>query len=874
MAAERSYVVKLVANTSAYISGMKRAEQATEDLSSKGKRDLDQLGASMQNVGTKATLGVSIPLIGVGAAAVSMSNDFDASMSKIVGLVGLSADEVDGMKESVLALSGETARSPQELADALFVVTSAGLRGEDALDALEYAAKGAAAGLGETKDIARAVSGVMNAYGPDVIDAAEATDILTATARAGNFETSQLAGSLGRVLPFANSAGAAFEEVGGAVALLTRVNGDAAQSITQVSALMQGFVTPTAEAQKILDELGLTSAQLRDHLGSNGLVSTLELLDDKLGGNQEKFSLLLGGSEAASAAIRILDADAETLAGTFGVTAEAAGMTGEAFGAAAETDAFKMQQAMNDLKVALVEVGAVIGPIVADVAGGVSDLAGAFSDLDPTLQKIVIGIAGAAAAAGPLLIVTGSLVRSYATLRTTMAATNVTMTGSASAMRGLATAAGIAVAALGSARAVSAGLKDDTEWLYDDVAWFEKPFQLAGRFGDALGRGEWGVKPPTVEWREFAEEAAAAFETMTEGVYTTEQLKERLDESSLSLQARGMIMSEFGEGLDRQAEAEANLAEATGLTTEATDEQAASLSTASEAAGIIAREIDLAEANVARFGTDGVENMGAVETATDEAQTAAERLQEQTDRNATSMEEWEGHVEKVIAAHQRLVDEVLADIAGLFSFEQAVIGMENAYLDFEEQIADTTETLNDSESTDRDKERALNDLRIAETQLAEKAYDTAGAYAEQEGAIEGSREWADLMTESLYEQRQEYPYLKEEIDAYIGKLAEIPENVDTTIGITTYYREMGGTTVPYQPDWMQEFDPTQPVGSFAGTWDVPISNGAMIPVTSGSLTPGSSGGNTYNITVESGLISDPVEQGREVERVLRAAGAI
>ena len=231
---ERTVSVRLSAVVTPYTRAMDEARASTKKLEQESGADFTKLGASMSSVGSKMTRGLTLPLVAAGLGALKLSTDFDASMTKIVSLVGLTADEVDGMRESVLELAGDTAKSPQELADALFVVTSAGLRGSAALDTLEMAAKASAAGLGQTEDIARAVAGAVNAYGPGMLDAADATDILTATARAGNFETSQLAGALGRVLPFAKQAQASFEDVGGAVALFTRTNGNAAESVTQI----------------------------------------------------------------------------------------------------------------------------------------------------------------------------------------------------------------------------------------------------------------------------------------------------------------------------------------------------------------------------------------------------------------------------------------------------------------------------------------------------------------------------------------------------------------------------------------------------------------------------------------------------------------
>ena len=378
----------------------------------------DAIGTSMKNAGRSLSMNVTAPLVLAGGAAANLAIDFDSSMTKIVSLVGIGADEVNSMRESVLKLSGKTGKAPRELADGLFVLTSAGLRGNDALEALESSAKAGAAGLGETNDIARAVAGAMNAYGTDVIDASKATDIITATARAGNFEVSQFSGALGKVLPFAKQAGASLEDVGGAVALLTRTNGDAAVSVTQVQALLRAFVVPTAEATKALDSVGLSAADMRAAISTDGLPAALDMLEDKLGGNREQLGRLLGSSEASSAAFQILDADAESLAGTFGVTNDAIGMTNDAFDITADTAGFKMQTALNELKIVAIELGDTLVPFVekfAEVIGVVTDK---FKALTPEQKDMVVKVGLIIAAIGPMLIIIGGVITTMGYLAT------------------------------------------------------------------------------------------------------------------------------------------------------------------------------------------------------------------------------------------------------------------------------------------------------------------------------------------------------------------------------------------------------------------------------------------------------------------------
>ena len=405
-----------ISDVQAKMATLKKSFSDAGDSSQQLSQRFKTVGAEMSRVGKGMTIGLTLPLAAVGAAAVKASVDFESSMSKIVGLVGIAADEVNAMKAEVIAMSGETAKSPVELANALFVVTSAGLRGAEAMETLDMSARAGAAGLGDTSDIARAVAGALSAYGSEVLSASDATDQIVATARAGNFETSQFAAAIGRVLPFAQQAGATFADMGGAVALLTRVNGNAAQSVTQMAALFRAFVVPTEEAKKGLQDVGLSAQQLRDSIAKQGLPATLQMLDKALGGNREQLGRILGSSEAASAAFQILGADSKVLSETFGVVADSAGMTDEAFDAAANTAGFKMQQAMVSLQGTLIQIGDIIVPLVTEFAKFAKTLLDGFQSLPGPVKSLAVVFAGVVAVLGPMLWIGGKVIAMFGTM--------------------------------------------------------------------------------------------------------------------------------------------------------------------------------------------------------------------------------------------------------------------------------------------------------------------------------------------------------------------------------------------------------------------------------------------------------------------------
>lgn len=416
-------VARFTADISDVQSKMRLASgafSAVGEAAAFSSKRIAQVGQSLADAGAKMTVGLTLPLGGLAIAAGNAAMSFETNMSKITGLVGIASDEVARLGDEVLGMAGAVGKSPDELAAGLFVVTSAGLRGAEAMATLSNSAKAGAAGLGETNDIARAVAGALSAYGSEVLSASAATDAIVATARAGNFETSQFAAAIGRVLPFAKQAGASFQDMGGAVALLTRVNGNAAESITQIQALFRAVVVPTEEAKTALQDVGMSAQFLRESIASQGLPATLAMLDKALGGNREQLGRLLGSSEAASAAFQILDADAQTIKDTFGVVANSAGMTAEAFGVVSGTSAFQVNQALSELKATLIDLGQQFLPIIKSVADFVTANLRAFGSLYGPIKTVITVMGGFLAVLGPILFVVGKLIVVFSTLLSLM----------------------------------------------------------------------------------------------------------------------------------------------------------------------------------------------------------------------------------------------------------------------------------------------------------------------------------------------------------------------------------------------------------------------------------------------------------------------
>jgi TP901 family phage tail tape measure protein len=378
---------------------------------------VQRMGKSMRSVGKSMTRSVTLPVVGAGVAAVKMASDFEDSMSKIVGLVGISQKQVDAWSGDILNMAKTLPQSPKELANAMFFVTSAGLRGKTALDALNQSARAAAAGLGDTQTVADAVTSAMNAYGPGTISASRATDILTAAVREGKLEASSLAPVIGKVLPIAKAMGVGFDQVAGSMALMSKSGTDAAQSATQVTAILGTFAKPSAGMVKALGTMHLTLDGVRKSLANRGLVPTLASLRDQAKKAGVDLSAVFGNKRALTGVLQLTGNLADTKAVMAGV-AHSAGSADKAFQTASRTAGFKFKSALSSLQVIAIQLGNAILPTVTKALSFVVGAMEKFSAAPKPVKVAVAAFVGLLAAIGPVVSVVGSLVTAVGFLMT------------------------------------------------------------------------------------------------------------------------------------------------------------------------------------------------------------------------------------------------------------------------------------------------------------------------------------------------------------------------------------------------------------------------------------------------------------------------
>jgi TP901 family phage tail tape measure protein len=375
------------------------------------ERALSGVSQGLTSAGGALTRGLTVPLVGLGALAGREFAGFESSLTKIENHTGLTRAEIDKLSPSIRDIGTTAGLSGTEAADAFFFLQSGLGDSTRAMDALDAAAKGSAVGLGTTEDVSKALVSVMANYGSEVGSASDIMNVFGSAAQASSLDADQMADGLRGVIPQAALAGVSLDDLAATMAVISPNFNSGSEAGTAMSAAMRAIVAPTKEAEKMLEAAGTSSADLTKVLSKQGLSGAMQFLGETFDGSQKDLTRLLGSSEAASAVMGFLGADADFVARTFKDVEDKTFSLDTAFGNLSDDAGFRVTQSMARIKDTLLDLGGVTLPIAADalerVAAVVQMLATRFTSLSPAGQQVVLAVAGIAAAIGPALLVAG-----------------------------------------------------------------------------------------------------------------------------------------------------------------------------------------------------------------------------------------------------------------------------------------------------------------------------------------------------------------------------------------------------------------------------------------------------------------------------------
>ncbi len=234
------------------------------------------------------------PLLGIiGAiATVKLATNFDTKMREINTIAELSSKELGKLKDNLLDVAINFGIAPVDVAAAQYQIFSASITDvNEAQEVLNQSLKLARAGLGNVNTTTKLLVGLLRAYEVEADQAAEFSDVLFTTVKRGLITIPELGVSLGRVAKLAKAGGLSIQELGAAMALLTKGGLQAEEAVTSLRAFITGLIKQSPEVRQKLKAMGLDISVAA--IKAKGLVFVIDQLNAATKGELEAISEIL-----------------------------------------------------------------------------------------------------------------------------------------------------------------------------------------------------------------------------------------------------------------------------------------------------------------------------------------------------------------------------------------------------------------------------------------------------------------------------------------------------------------------------------------------------------------------------------------------------
>jgi TP901 family phage tail tape measure protein len=296
--------------------------------------------------------------------------EFEKQMAEVHTMLGDGTDKfLPQYTTAVKDLSRDFGESTETMARGLYDILSASVPAEHALEVLEASAKAAAAGLSTTGVAADAITTILNSYALSADKAGEVSDLLFAIVKRGKTTFAELAPNIGKVSAIASVAGLSLEEMGAALATMTRAGVRTEIAITGLKAIINTFLSPTKDSIEAVRRLKLGFDLTADSLKNLGLSGVLAQMRDLSAEDIASIFPNIRAMTGVAPAIKNISGQMEDLA----FMTNRAGLTTQAFEKIQATTAFSLGKFKQALKAAVTVVGEGFAPLWVKDANAISE---------------------------------------------------------------------------------------------------------------------------------------------------------------------------------------------------------------------------------------------------------------------------------------------------------------------------------------------------------------------------------------------------------------------------------------------------------------------------------------------------------------------
>ncbi|CAK7037841.1 phage tail tape measure protein [Tissierella sp.] len=430
-----------------------------QNLEPVGKK-MQDIGKGMESVGKDLTKTITLPIAGIGAAAVKIGMDFEQSMSKVKAMSGATSEEMVLLEKAARDAGATTSKSAKDAADALGYMALAGWDSTTSMEALMPVLRLSEAGNIDLAKASSLVTDSMSAMGLTTKDLPGYLDIVAQTARSSNTDIDQMAEAYLKVGGTLRGLGVPLNESALTLGFLANSGIKGSEAGTALNAVMTNLTAPTGRAKQALDELSFSAFDSEGNF--KGLENVLFDLKDKLSGMTEEqrntYLAMIGGKEH----VKDLNALLNGLDDSYDKLTTSLKDSNGALEEVAKTMQDNNKGSLTELSSALEELGLkiydVLKPSIANIIEAIQGFIDKLNSLSPAQQETIVKIGMLVAAIGPAILIIGKLISFAGNTVTAFSTVSTAIANAGGVISLLTSPIGIAIGAITAIIAIGVAL--------------------------------------------------------------------------------------------------------------------------------------------------------------------------------------------------------------------------------------------------------------------------------------------------------------------------------------------------------------------------------------------------------------------------------
>lgn len=259
-------VYKVALDSKDFITGVNKTEKQAKS----GFDRVKSISSTAFRAVEVAVAGATTAVVGFAKSAIDTGKDFDSSMSQVAATLGLTTNDIennvngagdtfDALRQKAAEMGAATVFTASQAADGLNILAMSGYDATQSMSMIEDVLHLAAAGSMEMADAAGYVSGTMKGFNDATKTSAYYADLMTKGATLANTSVAELGEAMSSGAAGAAAYGQSADSMTISLLRLAEQGEAGSAAGTALAAAMKNLYTPTDQAKKALDSLGVAA---------------------------------------------------------------------------------------------------------------------------------------------------------------------------------------------------------------------------------------------------------------------------------------------------------------------------------------------------------------------------------------------------------------------------------------------------------------------------------------------------------------------------------------------------------------------------------------------------------------------------------------